>query len=465
MRNAKLIRLSRVLSLALFLAFCVALISQSNVAHPFLSFQSMHGNVTLTIYQNQNLALVEDQRVVDLTRGTYELPIKGISDLLLPSSVQIAALSNRDNLIVSEQRFESFHSSVDKIVRGYINEEIEVVSAEGNRTTRGVLLNTEPALLLRDDRDQVHLIPGASSYTFPDFEFEEPTLTWHVVSQLQGATQIEFSYLTEGINWGADYIAVLDETEKRLDLKSWVTITNGTGLDYQLPELNLVAGQINRVHGDGMAFEMDDMAAAEAAFRTGSEIVVNDAFEYHVYKLPRPALLPNRQSVQLSFLDRESVPVAKRYLYEAYMQNGVRVFLDFKNSGEDAEPLPAGVIKIYQDTPQGLLFVGEDLISNTPDDEMVELFAGVAFDIITERVSLDSQKLGDRFFRESIRISFRNEKDEPVTINVREKAFGDWEIVESTAQHEKIDSETIGFTVTLGPKSTTRIDYTIEYTF
>jgi hypothetical protein len=444
------------------LALSLALISQSNLAHPFLSFQSMHGNVTLTIYQDQNLALVEDQRVVDLTRGTYELPIKGISDLLIPSSVQIADFNNESDLVISEQRYESFHSSVDKIIRGYINEEIVVTSADGSRTTTGILLNTEPALLLRDDRDQVHMIKDVSSYTFPKFEFEEPTLTWNVVSQLQGATQIGLSYLTEGINWKTSYNATLDADEKRLNLESWVTVSNGTGLDYQLPQLNLVAGEINRVHRGFVA--MDQTSAAESAFR-GGEVPVSDSFEYHVYSLPRPALLPNRQSVQLAFLSRDNIPVTKRYRYEANQGNGVRVYLDFMNQGNDAEPLPAGIVSIYQDGAQGLLFLGEDLISNTPVAEIVELYAGVAFDIITERVSLENQKLGDRFFRETIRISFRNQKDEPVTIEVREKAFGDWEIIESNVQHEKIDSETIGFTVTLGANSTSRIDYTVEYEF
>ena len=44
---------------------------------------------------------------------------------------------------------------------------------------------------------------------------------------------METSYLTEGIGWHAEYVALVHEDEKKLDLSAWVSINNQSGTDYE----------------------------------------------------------------------------------------------------------------------------------------------------------------------------------------------------------------------------------------
>jgi hypothetical protein len=40
------------------------------------------------------------------------------------------------------------------------------------------------------------------------------------------------SYLTNGISWAADYVAVVNADDSKTDLTGWVTITNQSGARY-----------------------------------------------------------------------------------------------------------------------------------------------------------------------------------------------------------------------------------------
>jgi hypothetical protein len=44
-----------------------------------------------------------------------------------------------------------------------------------------------------------------------------------------GPSPAEVSYLTDGMNWSADYVAVVDADDKKAGLSGWVTIDNHWG--------------------------------------------------------------------------------------------------------------------------------------------------------------------------------------------------------------------------------------------
>src|SRR5215510_15062447 len=79
----------------------------------------------------------------------------------------------------------------------------------------------------------------------PDSLISKPTLVWTLENR--GARSIETSYLTRGLNWKADYVAVLDSRDKNMDLSGWVTLDNQSGATYRNAKLKLVAGDVNRV--------------------------------------------------------------------------------------------------------------------------------------------------------------------------------------------------------------------------
>src|SRR5207253_4039521 len=72
-------------------------------------------------------------------------------------------------------------------------------------------------------------------------------LYWNVKSEFDGEATIQITYFTSGITWSADYIAIADKDESKLDIDGFVRITNNSGEEYENAQVRLVVGTINLV--------------------------------------------------------------------------------------------------------------------------------------------------------------------------------------------------------------------------
>ena len=433
----------------------------TSTAHPILGFRATHGSVTLTIYQNQDLALIEDERVLELLRGVYELPVQGVADFLIATSLDVQTPDNPDGISVDEVRFLGRPLAPDQLLEDQLGQEIEVYADGGLGTYRGRLLSTDGGILLEDSSGQFHLIRDASRYTIGTPDFIEPTLLWRIRSTLQGPSLVKFRYLTRSIDWDVEYSAVLNEALKELSFKSWVSIRNNSGLEFTLPEVRLIAGELNRVNQ--FQEEFGRFGADAPVASAAPNISVQQSFEYYEYGIGNPTTIHSNASTELAFLQSVGIPYEKRYIYEPQMRDGVGVWIEFENSGDEAKPLPAGLVRLYEDADAGIGLIGEDRINHTPVDERVQLLSGQAFDLVGERIFVNQQRPEDRVFRDTIRINLTNRKDEAVEISVIEQLQGDWKITTESHEHSRLDAHRAQFDVTLAPNEETTIEYTVEY--
>ncbi|HPO31581.1 MAG TPA: DUF4139 domain-containing protein, partial [Candidatus Hydrogenedentes bacterium] len=198
--------------------------------------------------------------------------------------------------------------------------------------------------------------------------------------------------------------------------------------------------------------------------------------EYHLYTLPRRTTIRASQTKQVSLLSASGVGVRKVYEYrgnEAWFHSQVEperktnpaVVLELDNTEKNhlGIPLPEGIMRVYQPDASGALqFSGEDRIRHTPKDETVRLRLGRAFDIIGEKVQEDFQQTGPRSTEVTIRVSLRNSKKTPVTVQVIEPVWGTWEVLESSLPFTKKDAKTIAFAVDIAPESTADVRYRVR---
>ena len=68
----------------------------------------------------------------------------------------------------------------------------------------------------------------------PENLISKPTLVWLIENSLKEQQKVEASYLTNGINWRADYVVTLNDKDTKADLSGWVTIDNKSGASYLL---------------------------------------------------------------------------------------------------------------------------------------------------------------------------------------------------------------------------------------
>ena len=400
----------------------------------------------LTIY-NQNFGVVKEMREIDLDEGLNTVMIHDVSKLIDPTSVSIRDLTGYTQVL--EQNYLYDLVSKQKIYERYIGKEITVTGKEGTSTT-GILLSYSGDELIIQNAGGVHILKTeqVSLPKLPEGLITKPTLKWLLETDESGAHDIQLSYMTSGLNWVADYVAIVNEDDSQVDLTCWVTITNMSGASYKNARLKLIAGDVHRVEE-----YRERKYAMEEAEEAPSQFVEEAFFEYHLYTLQRKTDILDNQQKQVTLFEADNVSVKKEYVFDTgyyfYSDYGgtfdIRVMLALENTEKNnmGMPLPKGKIRVYKKDSEGQLqFIGEDLIDHTPKDEKIRIYLGDAFDLVGEKKQTDYDKIGRRVVEVSYEVSLRNHKDEDVTIAVIQRIWGDWEIMETSHDWEKEDAYT-----------------------
>ncbi|TDI87299.1 MAG: DUF4139 domain-containing protein [Caldithrix sp.] len=425
--------------------------------------------VTLTVYNN-NLALVREVRTLELQKGRFEVRFQDVAAKIDPTSVFFSSLTAPDKVAILEQNFEYDLVNSNKILQKYLDQTIRI-EAKGDAVYEGTLLSsTRNDVILQVSDGSIRIVnrETVENITFPKLPaglITRPTLVWSVDCQQPGKHKTEIGYLTAGINWHAEYVGVTNSDDTRLQLSGWVSIDNKSGATYNNAKLKLVAGDVHRARVERQKYPLARTAALQATTPDGFK--EKAFFEYHLYTLQRPTTVANNQTKQVSLFPAADVAIEKKYIYDgARSLKKVRVNLEFENRKASGlgMPLPKGKARIYkQDDDGSLVFVGEDFIEHTPQDELVRIYVGNAFDIVGERKQKERHSTGKNAWEETWEIKLRNHKEQAVQVLVVEHFGLDWEIRTRSHDFEKRDAQTIEFKVTVPKDGEVTVNYVVRY--
>lgn len=434
--------------------------------------------VSVTVY-NSNIGLVKDIRQIHLDKGLTDLKFTEVAAQIMPQTVHIKSLTDHSNLEVLEQNYEYDLLTPQKLMDKFVGQEIKVLK-DGVEVPI-TILSTHSGLVYRmgdrifTDHPGKLIFPG-----LPENLISKPTLVWRLENNLDRPQTLEATYLTQGINWKADYVMVLDKEDRGMDLTGWVTLNNQSGTTYRNAKLKLVAGDINRVLDEYGGREGVLRLAAMEAKAAAPAFTEQAFFEYHLYSLQRPTTIKDNQTKQVSLLNANQVPVTKRFLYygaDHYYRTqygvpvsnqkiGVYIEMANKKGNRLGMPLPKGTVRVYKtDSDGSLQFVGEDRIDHTPKDETVKIKMGEAFDVVAERKQTDWRKVGDSTYEVAFVVSIRNHKDSPVTVSVIEPIPGDWTILRNSHDYKKIEAHTVQFDVPVEKDQEAKLQYRVRVKF
>lgn len=441
----------------------------------------------------RGFAIINEWRRLSLGYGPNTIRFQDVARLIDPSTVKFCSLTDEETQVL-EQNYEYDLVSREKLLEKYIDMEI-ILEKEFEETGKierrqAILVSTAGGIIVNMD-EEIHLDPAGRIILpkLPGGLITRPTLVWLVDAKRSGEHLVTVSYETKGIAWNADYIAVIKEADKYLDLAGWVTIDNRSGATYKDAEIKLVAGDVHRAAPPGLRpGVMYEMAEAK---EIGRGFVEKPFFEYHLYTLKRPSTLKDNSQKQLELFSPVSdVPCKKILLYYGnpglysfypspqtdrnlgtQSNKKVDIYLHFRNDERSklAIPLPAGRVRVYkEDVGNSLEFIGEDTIDHTPKNEEVLLKLGSAFDIVGERKQTDFKvDYTKDWMEESFEIVLRNHKDEDVEVIVKENLFRwiNWEITRKSHEYEKVDARTIHFKVKIPRNGEKKITYTVRYSW
>lgn len=464
----------------------------------------------LTIY-NQNFFVARERLPLTLHAGVNHIQYAGMTSLLEPDSVILRDPSGKHSLQVLEQNYRADPVSQMSLLSLYEGRTIDFELPD-HSTIKGKVIRSgyvrpdyfnpnnygvgaeEPII---EVAGQLRFgLPGTP--VFPDLTAEtilKPRMEWLLATDKPGKFPAEFSYITGGMSWQADYNIVAPEKGDVVDIVGWVTIDNRTGKAFENAHIKLMAGDVNKIQPNAMNGVLARKVAMELAAPMAPAVTEKAFDEYHLYTLERATTLRDRETKQVEFIHASSVASKQLYVYDGakidfnryggWNWENIRndhsygtesnpkiwVMREFVNSQANhmGMPLPKGRVRFYRRNDDGQMeFTGENMIDHTPKDETVRIYTGNSFDLTGERrrtnYTVDNKQDAAT---ETFEIKVRNHKKEPVEIRVVEHLYRgkNWTVAANSDKYMKKDSQTIEFPVTVQPDGEKVITYTARYTW
>lgn len=423
------------------------------------------GPSEIVIY-NRDQALIREGYTLSLTRGRNDLSLEGIPRRVDSTSVRLEGSGFK----VLRQSYDYDLWSGDRLFRRYLGDTIRYRYA--GRALRGRLVGIEGDDLFIERRDSVGVLTIINRRQISDLEFPpraglatRPSLRWNVESAKGGDQPATLSYLTSGIEWTAEYAAVLDFNEKDVDLTGWATIVNRTGSTFEGARVSLVAGELHR------AGETPDRGATaeESPPVPPRPTGAAELFAYHEYALSGTMDLRNLETTQIPIVGPTRVAARRAYVYDAARDgSSVRVRLELGNDRAHGlgVPLPEGRVRVYQRAADGgTALVGEDLIEHTPAGEEIRISSGTAFDLVGDRTRVSHTRVSRNVTEDAYKITIRNRGAKAAIVTVSETLYGNWEISAKSIDYRKKNAETIEFDLAVPAGQSAAMTYTARFTF
>ncbi len=476
---------------------CAMALAAANgaVAEPALS---------LTIY-NQNFAVVRDTVPLDLKAGLNHAQFADTTAQVETDSVILRDPSGKVPLQILEQSYRNDPVSQGMLLSLNEGKTIEFQSDTGNgqkKTVQGKVIRSgyqgqggaagQP--IIEVDGKLQFSLPGEPVFpALADDTVLKPTLAWAINVPQAAKLDAELAYITGGLTWKADYNILGAEKGDIVDITGWVTFENQSGKTFNDTRVRLMAGDVSKIQRRDRAPLILGKAEVMGA-SAESPAVTGKAFdEYHLYTLENRVTLRDRETKQVEFIRAPGVQAKKVYIYDGLALYGlavmpmenrrnneglgtqsdtkVAVMREIKNSEANhlGLPLPKGRVRFYKQDADGTPeFTGENEIDHTPKDETLRIFTGNAFDLTGERRRTNFVR-NDRehFVDETVEITLRNHKKEPVEIKVIEHLFRwtTWEIVKPSEPFTKTAAQVIEFRVQVKPDEEKKLSYTAHYTW
>ena len=380
--------------------------------------------------------------------------------------------------------------SMDRALRRLVGREITVERPRpggGYETFKVTVLGVDPFRFRLPDGSVAFDQPGGQM-RFPE---DVVTVTPTVAASLQSASarkSVKLGWFTDGAEWRAGYDVVLDRSQARIAGRA---VLESSALAVQDAEVQLLAGAVSRARPEPtakarrpMAQEM--MVTADAAAGYAGE---QRAGEFHVYTLPGRLTLQPGQASTVAFFEPVTAAYEKQLVVHSAMPIWgyipqlpeeqpvpVEVSYLFKRPRASAfgdRPLPGGTARLFMPDAEGRhQLVGEATVGHTPAGAEWALSAGEAFDLTAKRTQTEYNVVQEKVkgvVRSTAtlgwKVTLANATDSAAVVDVREERGGEWSVVTSSVPAERLSAQVTRFRVTVPPRGSIDLIYTVRATW
>ena len=412
-------------------------------------------DLSMTIY-GDGRALVEDARDITFKNGTQVIELPGVSSQIQAETATFVA----SGVSINEQNFDFDLLSPEKLMEKAVGSYVEIVRTNPGtgRETRerakvlsvnnGVVIQIGQKIeVLRDDDIPTRVIFDSVPVNLR----ADPTLSVEVDSQRGGTREASLTYLTRGLNWRADYVAVFSEDDGEMDLQGWATLTNGTKTTFKDANVSVIAGSVgnqnNNYNQYGRGINPRQMMGnvRKAGTEASSQERVGDNY---LYPLPGKITVKSSQTKQVGIVDAQGVSAAKVYEYRAGgfsntanpVSADVRIAFANSRAGGLGTALPQGIFRVYTKDKEGRSqFIGEDRIGHIPGGSDMSLKIGDAFDVKVKGTVASRRDISKKVSETEMVYEVTNATDKDTVVYLRQALSG-W-YTETEMMSESLEGE------------------------
>ncbi len=442
--------------------------------------KEMNTKLNLSIYNN-NLGFIKDTRKVNLDAGKSTIAFEGVSEKIRAET----AMLNGAGVKVLEQNYDYAILTPANILEASIGEKVRVATTNPQTgaeilTPAEIVTSNYGTPVLKFDYGYEPNPQGRIIYNkLPENLRTQPTLVISLENATNGEKELELAYLTQGLSWTANYIAELT-SDSELNLNGLVTLKNESGTDYANAQIQLVAGEVNHQEPRAMMMHSYENMADNLVFGASADSMParEKVSDYHIYTLPNPTTIVNKQVKQVSLMNKQKVAFEKKYEFISpfYLssRNGSNSFFEEKNpqiifslvntqASGLGEPIPAGTVRLYKNDTQGnLQYIGEDSINHTPVDGKIELETGKAFDIIISGKITETLALSKDLYQKSIEITFKNSSDKIANVDFVQDFREEHSLLEESQKSELENPNRRVWKISIEPNSQNTLTFKVR---
>jgi len=387
-------------------------------------------------------ALITETRTVHLPAGRFVLRFEGVAEGMMPETAIVTGLPQA----VNEKNRDARLLLPASLVNAYLKRRVTIRRtdrATGKVTTGEAVIEAGPGqgvvLTTVDGVEALGCSGLPEAVTYPAVPADlslKPVLSVVADSAREMTATVQLSYLSQGFDWSAHYVATLAEDGRTVDLFAWLTVANGGSQGFADAHTQAVAGRLNKERNVALpasplpalhlqCWPMDitsthprierpvsqaieaivaqdiggfaDKNVAESLSRVQGLALAAPApppmiaqqeelGDLKLYRVPEPVNVAAMGQKQVAMIDRRKVRFER--IYTANVNNGLASFpatLVLRADNREGQglglPLPAGGVAIFQRRAGTPLLLGEANLADRAIGDEVELPIGPSTDV------------------------------------------------------------------------------------
>jgi hypothetical protein len=387
-------------------------------------------------------ALITETRSITIPAGESNIRFEGVAEGMFPETAIITGLpggvreKNRDARLISPAGLvdvylmRSVHLRRTNRQTGKVTEQDAILRAG---PYGGVVLETSEGMeaLGCSGLPERMLFDGV-----PDGLAAKPTLSVQTISDRAVTVTVQLSYIAQGFDWSANYVAEVNEDGKTLDLFAWATIANGGAQSFMSASTQAVAGQPNKEANReppsppqpalnlqcwpldissthprqylyrvpppapppprmsvpmAMMFDAAENIVVTGTRARGAPVAIQAAQvelgDLKLYRIPEPVTIAAQSQKQVAMLQKTGVKFDR--IYTASIDefgdapSAMPFLLRMKNVKDKGLglPMPAGGVVLFESVGGALLLAGQDGVADRAIGDDVEFKVGKSPDV------------------------------------------------------------------------------------